>query len=123
MLLERGENKVNQNIEVINKHLWAVKFSFLPFISEINYVPDDTVPVDEEVGQLLDTGIILLNKEHKLFEVYKDGFCRIMNKSNRQIKNELSNAKRIPNKDKWQILYMEMLKLEQKRRKIERGEL
>ena len=31
---------MNQNIEVINNHLWAVRFSHLPFMPGIDYKPD-----------------------------------------------------------------------------------
>ena len=30
----------NPNIEIINKNLWAVRFSLIPFIPQISYKPD-----------------------------------------------------------------------------------
>lgn len=103
---------------MINDKLWAVKFSYIPYIQEINYIPDESIPMGEEIGQLLDIGVILLNKENQAYEVYKEWFCKIMDKSNRQIKKILLNDKSFKNKNKWQSLYIEMLKIEQKRRKI-----
>lgn len=41
----------NPNIEVINKNLWAVRFSLIPFIPQISYKPDPSVPLEQVPGQ------------------------------------------------------------------------
>ena len=40
----------NPNIEVINKNLWAVRFSLIPFIPQISYKPDPSVPLEQVPG-------------------------------------------------------------------------
>lgn len=42
----------NPNIEVINKNLWAVRFSLIPFIPQISYKPDPSVPLEQVPGPL-----------------------------------------------------------------------
>lgn len=113
---------MNQNIEVINNHLWAVRFSFLPYISEIDYKPDSEVPAYEESGCIINNGVLLLNKEHPGFEILKDYFPKIMNKTDKQLKKELNNANLIQNKTDWQNLYHSLLQVESERRAKERGE-
>ena len=41
----------NPNIEVINKNLWAVHFSLIPLIPQINYKPDPSIPLEQVPGQ------------------------------------------------------------------------
>lgn len=55
----------NPNIEIINKNLWAVRFSLIPFIPQISYEPDPDVPVDQVPGQLAPGGLMILNKDYR----------------------------------------------------------
>ena len=48
----------NPNIEVINKNLWAVRFSLIPFIPQISYKPDPSVPLEQVPGQFGPDGIM-----------------------------------------------------------------
>jgi len=111
---------MNQNIEVINKQLWAVKFSFIPFITEIDYKPDPEVPIYEEPGRITNGGLLLLNKDYPGFQVFKDYFPKLMKKKDKQLKKELNNAKLIKNKTDWQNVYTAMLQVESERRTNER---
>ncbi|NBJ16632.1 MAG: hypothetical protein FNP40_13940 [Dehalobacter sp. 4CP] len=110
---------MNKNIEVINNRLWAVKFSFLQFISEIDYKPDSKM-VYEEPAHIVNDGILLLNKDCPGFEILKDYFPRIMIKKDKQLKKELTNAKHIKNKTHWDNLYHGMIQVEAERREKER---
>lgn len=122
MLLERGENKVNQNIEVINKHLWAVKFSFLPFISEIDYKPDSEIPAYEEFGRVTNDGLLILNKDYPGYKIFKEWLPKLMKKKDKQLNKEIKAAQALKNKTDWQIVYALMLHVESERRAKERGE-
>lgn len=61
---------MNKNIEIIipNK-LAAVKFSYIPFISEITYTPDPETPAYTEALRITDQGMFLLNKDRPGCEV------------------------------------------------------
>ncbi len=113
---------MNQNIEVINKHLWAVKFSFLPFISEIDYKPDAEIPAYEEFGRVTNGGLLILNKDYPGFQIFKDWFPKLMKKKDKQLNREIRAAQVLKNKNDWQIAYSAMLQVEAERRKKERGE-
>lgn len=122
MLLKRGENKVNQNIEVINKHLWAVKFSFLPFINEIDYKPDSEIPAYEEFGRVTNDGLLILNKDYPGYKIFKEWLPKLMKKKDKQLNKEIKAAQALKNKTDWQIVYALMLQVESERRVKERGE-
>lgn len=122
MRLERGENKMNQNIEIINKHLWAVRFSFLPFISEIDYKPDSEIPAYEEFGRVTNDGLLILNKDYPGYKIFKEWLPKLMKKKDKQLNKEIKAAQALKNKTDWQIVYALMLQVESERRAKERGE-
>lgn len=107
---------MNQNIEVINKNLWAVRFSLLPMIKEIQYEPVSDILLHEQSGSITDNGIMILNKEYPGYQIYKEWIPKIMKKKNKQLKREIKNAGMIKLKTDWQVLYATMLKVEQERR-------
>jgi hypothetical protein len=112
---------MNQNIEVINPQLWAVKFSFFPFISEIEYTPDSEVPPGEESGCITNDGLIILNKDHPGYDLLKDLFPKLMMKTSRQLKKQLKTAKLMKSKSIYENLYATMLVVEAERRNKQQG--
>ncbi len=73
---------MNQNIEVINSKLWAVRFSLLQYIREIEYKPDPQFKTsDEEFGRISKEGILILNKDHKAFSLIKEFLPNLMKRS------------------------------------------
>jgi hypothetical protein len=114
-------NKLNKNIEVINKNLWAVKFSFLPFISEIDYKPDPDIPAYEEFGRATNDGILILNKDYAGFNILKEHIPKVMKKKDKQLKKEIKASQALKNKTDWQNVYYAMLQIEAERRKKEKG--
>lgn len=86
----------NPNIEVINKNLWAVRFSLIPFIPQISYKPDPSVPLEQVPGQFGPDGIMILNKDFKHFELVKKATEAVMKLKNRQIEKELDSLHRFP---------------------------
>lgn len=117
----KGVNILNQNIEVINKDLWAVKFSFLPFISEIDYKPDDEVPTHEDSGRITNDGILILNKDYVGFNILKEHFPKVMKKKDKQLKKEIKASQALKNKTDWQMVYYAMLQIEAERRNKLKG--
>lgn len=111
---------MNPNIEVINNKLWAVKYTYLPYIQEIDIVPDKNISLYEEPGRIAPGGLMILNKDHPGFKILKDLFPRLMLKSQRQLKLEMQNHKALKNKTDYQNLYFAMLQVEKERRLKER---
>lgn len=114
---------MNQNIEIINKQLWAVKFSFLPFISEIDYKPDVEVPAFEEFGRATNEGILILNKDYPGYRIFKEWMPRLMKKKDKVLNKEIKASQALNNKTDWQTAYAAMLQVEAERRMKERGEI
>ena len=98
----------NPNIEVINKNLWAVHFSLIPLIPQINYKPDPSIP----------DGIMVLNKNFKHFELVKRTTKAVMKLKPRQIRKELDNLHRFPTNQPLQVIYRYCLLTELERRKV-----
>jgi len=113
---------MNQNIEIINPHLWAVRFSFLPFISEIDYKPDSEIPAFEEFGRVTNEGLLILNKDYPGYKILKEWLPKLMNKKDKQLYKEIKASQALKNKTDWQTVYALMLQVEAERRKKERGE-
>lgn len=109
-------NTMNQHIEVINDHLMAVKFSYIPFIKEIDYRPDNEIPMFEEPGRISTNGTLLLNKDYTGYAIIKSMYPEVMRKSDKRIQKELISAVRIREKTPRQIIYISMLELEKERR-------
>ena len=65
---------MNRNIEVLASNLWALKFSYIPFIAEIEYTPLEGVQKYEEFGNITPDGILLLNKDNRGYLYVKNIF-------------------------------------------------
>ena len=111
----------NPNIEIINKNLWAVRFSLIPFIPQISYEPDPDVPVDWVSGQLAPGGLMILNKDYRQYERVKRASVSAMNLKTRQINKELDDLARDPVNSPMQVIWRYCLLAELERRKIKKG--
>lgn len=111
---------MNHNIEVINKNLWAVRFSLIPFIKEIEYISDKHIPAYEEPIRITKDGLMILNKDHKGYSLLKNIMIVIIKKSDRKIKKEINKNDSLNNEDTFKILYTFCLKGELERREKER---
>jgi hypothetical protein len=114
---------LNQNIELINKHLWAVRFSFLPFISEIDYNPDEEVAAYQEFGRVTNEGLLILNKDYPGYRIFKEWMPKLMKKKDKALTKEIKASQALMNKTDWQVAYAAMLQVEAERRIKERGEI
>lgn len=112
---------MNKNIEIINKNLWAVKFSHLPYIEEIDIEPDALMPLEEEPGRIASGGLMILNKDYPGFNILKDFFPRLMKKKDKQIDKDLQNFRLRKTLTEWESLYHAMLQVEKERRIKERA--
>jgi hypothetical protein len=68
---------MNKNIEIINSHLWAVKFSWLPWITDIKLEANPGYPLEKELARTTKEGIIILNADFHDFGKAKIGFLRM----------------------------------------------
>ena len=65
----------NPNIEIINKDLWAVRFSLIPMIPQISVTrKEGTTANDLTELELTFTpdGIMILNKDHKFYDLFRN---------------------------------------------------
>ena len=108
----------NPNIDIINKSLWAVRFSLIPFIQQISYKPDPSVPLEQVPGQFGPDGIMILNKDFKHFELVKRTTKAVMKLKTRQINKELDSLHRFPTNQPLQVIYRYCLLAELERRKV-----
>lgn len=70
---------MNKNIEfIIPNKLAAVKFSYIPFISEIDYKPDPDTPAYTEDLRITDQGVLLLNKDRPGYDVLQKIFRQVV---------------------------------------------
>lgn len=111
----------NPNIEIINKNLWAVRFSLIPFIPQISYKPDPNVPVDRVPGEMAPGGLMILNKDYRQYERVKRATISAMNLKTRQINKELDDLARDPVNSPMQVIWRYCLLAELERRKIKKG--
>ena len=112
---------MNKNIEVIAPDIWAVRFSLIPFIVEIDYKPDSSVVAYEEPVRVSNDGIIILNKDNQLFEILKSQFPKTMKKKDKQLKKELNYLKLVKNKTDYHWIYLGMIETEMQRRLKRKG--
>lgn len=107
---------INPHIEVINQNLWAVRFCFLQYIKDIEYEPDPTIPTDEEPLRISKEGIMVLNKDHKVYPFIRKFLPELMSKSTKQLIKELDKCALIENKQLEEHLYRLTILLEIQRR-------
>lgn len=112
---------MNKNIEIINSHLWAVRFNLIPLIPEIDYKPDSEIPEFEEFGRIVNNGVLLLNKDYKGYSILKEWFPKLMKKTDKQLIKEIKTGQTLNNKSDWELIYALMLQIELERRAKERG--
>lgn len=111
----------NPNIEIINANLWAVRFSLIPLIPQISYTPDPEIPLERLPSQLSPSGILLLNKDFKWFEILRRHSVSVMSLTTGKIKKEVVKKGRDPAKNPTEALYQYCLQAELRRRKIKKG--
>ena len=108
----------NPHIEILNKNLWAVRFSLLPYIPQISYKPDPSIPLEQVPGQFGPDGIMVLNKDFKHFELVKKAMEAVMKLKPRQIEKELDTLHLFPTNQPRQVIYRYCLMAELERRKV-----
>lgn len=113
---------MNHNIEIINPKLWGIKFSLIPFIEEINYNAraSNDIPMYEEPLRIADEGLLILNKEYKLYNLIKPKMVEIMKLKDKKLSKRLALLSGIKNMNSLQIIDMFVLQAEFERRHKER---
>lgn len=113
----------NHNFETINKNLWAVRFSLIPFIPQISVSVNYTDNLSKEQFLLLESGLLLLNKDAKTYSLLKAAFVGVMKLKPRQIQRELNlySIGALKKNDPKSLIYHAALLVEKERRKIKKG--
>ena len=112
---------MNQNIEVINSKLWAVRFSLLQYIQEIEYKPDPEFATDREFGRISKDGILVLNKDFSGYKWIMKFLPNLMRKSNKYLFKELKKHRPVKHDEVEDIVYKSCLVMEIERRNKEMG--
>ena len=109
---------MNKNIEfIIPGKLAAVKFSYIPFIGEIEYKPIDEIPAYTEAGRVTDGGMILLNKDRPGYKMLKQIFMCVVPLSHRQLSKRHSKLASKQQRSLLDDLNLLCVEMEQERRK------
>ena len=111
----------NPNIEIINPSLWAVRFSLIPMIPQISYKPDPECRLETLPGQLSPDGIMLLNKDYRLYERIRKTTLIAMGLNDRVLKKEIAEFSKVPAKNPGHVIYLYCLRAEVERRKLKKG--
>ena len=111
----------NPHIEIINENLWAVRYSLIPLIPQIDYKPDPTIPLNHLPSEIFPNGVLLLNKDFKWYEILRKNSVIAMKLTTKQIKMELVKKGRISSKTPAAVVYQYCLMVELERRKIRKG--
>ena len=114
----------NPNIEIINKDLWAVRFSLIPMIPQISVThKEGTTANDLNELELTFTpdGIMILNKDHKFYDLFRKCAVSAMKLKPRQIRKELDDLAKTHSYQPLPVIYRYCLMAELVRRKIKKG--
>ena len=111
----------NPNIEIINKNLWAVRFSLIPYIPQITFTPDPALPLERIPGELGRNGLMLLNKDYKFYDQLKSATISAMKLKDKQIRREMKTLSRSGLKNITQTIWNYCLLAEIERRKYMKG--
>ena len=116
-------SELNRNIEVIIPgKLAAVKFSYIPFIQEIEYTPDPDIPAYTEYCRITDGGVFLLNKDSPGYELLKGIVRKVIRLPLHRLNRERSKLANKKAKTPYEDLYGLCLEAELERRdKAKRG--
>lgn len=116
-LIERV-NSMNQNIEVINPHLWAVNYHHLQYIKDIDYLCGDPDAMDKEVS-IKNDGVIVLNKIHEMYPTLKQFMPKIMANTDAELLRK-SHYMKDKDRDDYDRVYKFCLDAEAKRRLVKK---
>lgn len=108
---------MNGNIEVINKNLWAVKFSLIPFIQEIHYEPADKSKPYSELALYTDDGVVILNKEHQVYMMSRPILDKAMRMPFFKVQKCLKKLEKIQNRNPMENMMCAIYRFEITRRK------
>lgn len=112
---------MNQNIKIISKNLWAVRFSWLPWIPDIRIEIDPSIPIEHEIYRIAPKGVMILNMDNKLFPLYAEQFPIFQKKKLKELKHRRDILKKIPSRNYGQELYLAIVTAELNRREVAKG--
>lgn len=105
---------MNRNIEVINEHLWAVNMQYVKagYIGGMKLLPDK----ESDQINLGSSGVIILDKNSKLYPALKEIFPVVMQKSTDELQSLLDSVKNPELLDAFDDLCVNVVGWEIKRR-------
>ena len=113
---------MNPNIETINPHLMGVRFDYIQagFITDLTrLIPKQQM--NNPLFMMTVDGVLILDKNMKLYDYVKDFFSKIMRQSDGQVKKQVvkldvQRMKQGSKFDSQSTIQLAMLKTEQARR-------
>lgn len=113
---------MNKNIEIIIPgKLAAVKFSWIPFIKEIDYTPDPEIPAYSESCRITGDGVLLLNKDLAGYDTLKSIFASVIPLSRTRLRHRHKTLSVKSCRTPYDELYLLCLEAEQERREKAKG--
>lgn len=100
----------NSNIQIIANKLWAVRFSLIPWIPQLSVTGVKDLP--SMPFALDDSGVVLLNLEHKGYSMIRKELKKIMPMNRRKIDKEIQKISRFPNPRPEQLFRLLCLRVE-----------
>ena len=79
----------NPNIEIITPDLWAVRFSLIPMIPQIDFEMKIDIPIRNLPGQLSHSGVMVLNKDFVFYPDMKKVYQSVMRMKNRELRQRV----------------------------------
>jgi hypothetical protein len=114
----KGVTGLNQNIEIINPHLWAVNYHHLQYINDLTYHDKSNDALYKPLS-ISNDGVIVLNKSHEIYSTLKQMFLREMEKTDEELLY-LINYMKEKDRDGYDRVFKHILDAEAKRRVVER---
>lgn len=115
----------NPHIEVINHNLWAVRFSLIPMIPQLSITHKEGTEAAPNINDLELTfspdGIMILNKDHKYYKMFRQAAISAMMMNPRQINKELADLSRQKVYKPMPVIYRYVLMAELERQRIKKG--
>ncbi|BCJ92841.1 hypothetical protein acsn021_04100 [Anaerocolumna cellulosilytica] len=109
---------MNQNIEVINKNLWAVNQEYVRqgFIKELSILPGSNP--ESKDASLSNDGKLILNKSSPMYDTLSKFVPRVMDMADDILQDTYEKMKKIQTPDNYEKLYLSVLGWEIKRRHV-----
>ena len=108
---------MNPNIEVITPELWGVNRSYV-LAGWIKELPPSAEGYKNPYATLTNDGIMILNKDSEFYDILKRFVPKIMQHSDRELKQIREKLERTSAKNNYKVLYLDVVRWELERRRV-----